>query len=540
MRVDTAIIGIMLTLTAAGWAQAGPQCEDEPSAAGYRPAPVDLLAPYEAEPQTFAGAEIADHLVYFHQRKIGEALVQGDYKLYHFDKASRQLMRTRSHWREDLPKKLPPTITQAAAEKKVAGQIRFSGLYYLEDNSAVFPVTPTPANPCWAVEAATPTGVEVTVIDAVTGVVLGNGVPPPANAFSLTGPWDLQGCTGAWSEWYQNARDGFNSMGYPTDAIQWPGQDLVKAQVQSETVALFYELAHGGSFAFANACGDLTDSSEVSIWLGNYEPFPFVFLGSCDGMCDTSAWTLSNAFRKGASSRTTTVGYCGMSNSPCESACWNANYTIRWQTALFGYLNQGWTVKAAFDRANLDFPGCGLNNCMRFAGDPNLTLVPVISRVPCRQLTITAQPANTRAMVGGSASFTVTVSGTAPVTYQWRKGEANISGATSAVLTINPVTAADAGSYYVALSNPCSAPYSNAAVLTVLGNPPADLDVDSDVDLQDLERLVGCMGGPNVAPPKVCELTDLDGDHDVDQEDFAILQRCLSGSGVAADPACAG
>ena len=44
---------------------------------------------------------------------------------------------------------------------------------------------------------------------------------------------------------------------------------------------------------------------------------------------------------------------------------------------------------------------------------------------------ITTQPLSQTVTVGQTASFSVTVTGTAPFTYEWQKNNANISGATS-------------------------------------------------------------------------------------------------------------
>ena len=49
---------------------------------------------------------------------------------------------------------------------------------------------------------------------------------------------------------------------------------------------------------------------------------------------------------------------------------------------------------------------------------------------------ITSQPASQTINVGGSATFSVTASGTGPLSYQWRFNGTNISGATSASYTL--------------------------------------------------------------------------------------------------------
>ena len=81
---------------------------------------------------------------------------------------------------------------------------------------------------------------------------------------------------------------------------------------------------------------------------------------------------------------------------------------------------------------------------------------------------IQAQPASQTVTVGQTATFSVTVSGTSPLSYQWQKGTASISGATSASYTTPPTTIGDSGSTYsVVISNAVGNITSNTATLTV-------------------------------------------------------------------------
>ena len=73
----------------------------------------------------------------------------------------------------------------------------------------------------------------------------------------------------------------------------------------------------------------------------------------------------------------------------------------------------------------------------------------------------------------GSATFTVSVSGTGPFTYQWRKGGNPIGGATSAELLISPATEGDEGSYDVIVENIVGPVTSAAASLQV--NDPVQI-----------------------------------------------------------------
>ena len=81
-----------------------------------------------------------------------------------------------------------------------------------------------------------------------------------------------------------------------------------------------------------------------------------------------------------------------------------------------------------------------------------------------------AQPTNRTVVAGQPTTFTAELVGSAPLTYQWFKDTQPISGATGPALTIDPVLAADAGSYQLKVSNPISTDVaSRIAVLTVTG-----------------------------------------------------------------------
>jgi sugar lactone lactonase YvrE len=68
-------------------------------------------------------------------------------------------------------------------------------------------------------------------------------------------------------------------------------------------------------------------------------------------------------------------------------------------------------------------------------------------------------------------TFSVVASGSPAPTYQWKKGTANIAGATSASYAIASAAATDAGSYTVVATNSAGSVTSAAATLTV--NPTA-------------------------------------------------------------------
>jgi hypothetical protein len=336
----------------------------------------DLLAKYETGDKEFKRIEIGDMIVYFHQRMIDGAIVEKDFLVYQFDKDTKELLEKKIHWRSDLPEHVTVEVTKEEAESMVKGEVQFSKLYLISPESDVFPLEPTPQNPCWVMRSHHHGRPIVTIVDAVDGEVLGNGVPPPNTAFSLSGPWYFDPrCSGAWTEFYQNAEYWFNTMGYSTEAATWPDQLEVKSHVQSCSTAMFYEIAHGMYTYFANSCTDVTYASEIRNWISDYTKMPFAFIGSCDGMCSLTSGSFSYEFRKGSMENTVTVGYCHMGEPECDDA-WV--FALDWQDAIFDYMNQEYSVKAAFDQAIADYPMC--LDCMRFCGDEDFAVVPVVAR----------------------------------------------------------------------------------------------------------------------------------------------------------------
>ncbi|MBU6400032.1 MAG: immunoglobulin domain-containing protein, partial [Verrucomicrobia bacterium] len=84
---------------------------------------------------------------------------------------------------------------------------------------------------------------------------------------------------------------------------------------------------------------------------------------------------------------------------------------------------------------------------------------------------ITAQPLDQTAVQGGTATFSVTATGSGPLSYQWRFNGMNVAGATNAALALMNLQAAQAGDYSVVVANAAGAVASSIATLTVIGLP---------------------------------------------------------------------
>jgi|GEM_PF-1148713 len=82
--------------------------------------------------------------------------------------------------------------------------------------------------------------------------------------------------------------------------------------------------------------------------------------------------------------------------------------------------------------------------------------------------TITTQPVSQAVTSGQPATFNVAATGTAPLSYQWQKNSAAISGATSSSYTTPATTSSDNGAQFsVVVSNSAGSVTSSAATLTV-------------------------------------------------------------------------
>lgn len=94
-------------------------------------------------------------------------------------------------------------------------------------------------------------------------------------------------------------------------------------------------------------------------------------------------------------------------------------------------------------------------------------------------VTIVTQPQAVAVMEGDRAAFATYATGAGTLSYQWKKGSANIPGATTSSLLINAVSAGDAGSYSVVISETGGGSLSsNTVTLAVRPRAPGDVNLN--------------------------------------------------------------
>lgn len=159
--------------------------------------------------------------------------------------------------------------------------------------------------------------------------------------------------------------------------------------------------------------------------------------------------------------------------------------TLQWQkrsflAAAFGFL--AWTnIDGATGATYTTPPLTGADTATQYRVWASNALGAVASDVAMLTVVeqfappmIQSQPGNLNVTVGATAVFASTVSGAAPLSYQWRRNGSNLTGANSAILTLSNVSALNDGRYDLVVTNRAGSVTSEPAVLQVtLGTPIA-------------------------------------------------------------------
>jgi hypothetical protein len=99
------------------------------------------------------------------------------------------------------------------------------------------------------------------------------------------------------------------------------------------------------------------------------------------------------------------------------------------------------------------------------------TATSMVVSVTVTNLAIITQPASVAAGYAGAATFSVTAVGAQPLFYQWWQNGSPVAGATNSTLAFSPLIPANAGNYYVVVSNSLASLPSAVATLTLTGPP---------------------------------------------------------------------
>jgi hypothetical protein len=126
-------------------------------------------------------------------------------------------------------------------------------------------------------------------------------------------------------------------------------------------------------------------------------------------------------------------------------------------------------IFSTYTKANAALSDAASYDCVAANAYGSVTSAVVIVTInPAVPVSITSAPQSRSVYLGGKASFTVGADGTTPLTYQWKKAGADIASATNQVLTLTNLSAADAATYSVGVTNVAGGIVSAGALLTVV------------------------------------------------------------------------
>ena len=252
----------------------------------------------------------------------------------------------------------------------------------------------------------------------------------------------------------------------PASATVTAGGSATFTVVATGTTTLNYQWSKDGAAISGATSASFNLASVRSTDAGSYT----CVVGNSAGSATSSAATLTVTSAAVAPSiatqpvnATATVG-----GSVTFSVVANGTVPLSYQWQKSGTAISGAT-SASYSIASVQTADAGSFSCVVTNSVGSVTSTAAVLTVSSATIapTVTNQPASTSAVSGGSVTFTVVASGTAPLSYQWYKGVAAISGATTASYAIPSVQTTDAGSYTCIVSNSAGTATSMAATLTV-------------------------------------------------------------------------
>lgn len=168
----------------------------------------------------------------------------------------------------------------------------------------------------------------------------------------------------------------------------------------------------------------------------------------------TSTWPAASAYRLG-------------SQNPQDNFTWGANRVYLPTPVTPGdTITLTFSITAPASAGSYNFQWRMLQEGVQWFGDftPN---VAVNVRVAAPQ--VTQQPADQAVALSKPATFSVSATGDAPLSYQWQRNGVNISGATSSSYTITSVTSTDSGAQFrCVVTNSYGTITSNSATVRII------------------------------------------------------------------------
>ncbi len=248
-------------------------------------------------------------------------------------------------------------------------------------------------------------------------------------------------------------------VGEPANQAVNPGANATFSVVATSAAAMTYQWTFNGTNISGATASSYTVVNAQSGNVGNYAAVVSNLGGSVTSATATLALNSPPTITTQPASQTVNQGATATFNVVATGA---APLSYQWK---FNGANISGATAASYSKSNAQASDAGnysvtVSNPSGSVTSGNATLT---VNVPP---SITTQPANQIVNQGGTATFSVVVSGTAPISYQWKFNRVNISGATSSSYSKANVQSSDAGTYAVTVSNVAGNVTSANATLT--------------------------------------------------------------------------
>ncbi|MFA0964662.1 Calx-beta domain-containing protein [Roseivirga sp. BDSF3-8] len=236
---------------------------------------------------------------------------------------------------------------------------------------------------------------------------------------------------------------------------QWSGPSgvIFNPTASSASVTVSNLLPGDNVFVWTISKGGCTPSTDTVTITNNQVLSTASVLTPAQQTCDASIQLQANAIAAGETG--TWTGPAGVTFSP------NANdREAVAENLIFGENKLYWSI--------------GRGGC-----DPSVDSVTITRNEPAAVVT---DPVSQVLCPGDQLVLSVDVSGTSPFTYEWRKNGVRVPGANQQTLTIDNITASNAGTYTVRVDNICGVQVTSGdAVVSV--NDPVQITAQPQTDI---------------------------------------------------------
>lgn len=173
------------------------------------------------------------------------------------------------------------------------------------------------------------------------------------------------------------------------------------------------------------------------------------------------------------------------------------NLTNSWQTYTVQFTTSGFTGAVTDARLRIWLSPYAAAGDLYYLDDIELRKTESAPVAP----SITSHPASVSMAEGQTVTFSVSATGSVPLTYQWQRNNVNIAGANGSSYVTPPVATGENGATFrCVVTNAAGSATSNEATLTVIPAPPAILTHPASVTVVEGQTVIFSVSAAGTQP----------------------------------------